>query len=45
MAKVSALAPSLEYTELAGVNHYLMMDEPEQFNALLRAFLAEHSLP
>jgi len=45
VAKVRAFVPLLEYHEWEGVNHCLMMDEPERFNALMRAFLTKHSLP
>lgn len=43
-ARVRSIVKNLEYHELAGVNHCLMMDEPERFNGLLRAFLMKHRL-
>jgi pimeloyl-ACP methyl ester carboxylesterase len=42
--RVRAIVKDLEYHELAGVNHCLMMDEPDRFNTLLRAFLMKHML-
>lgn len=35
------LFPDLEYHEIAGVGHFLMMEVPEKFNELLRNFLAD----
>jgi sigma-B regulation protein RsbQ len=31
--------PNLEYHEVAGTGHFVMLDKPEEFNALLLAFL------
>ena len=31
--------PKLEYHEVAGSGHFVMLDKPEEFNALLVAFL------
>lgn len=35
-----SLASQLEFHMLDGVSHFLMLDKPEEFNALLRGFLA-----
>jgi sigma-B regulation protein RsbQ len=32
--------PNLEFTEMAGTGHFLMLEKPEEFNQLLLAFLA-----
>jgi pimeloyl-ACP methyl ester carboxylesterase len=33
--------PNLEYHEIAGTGHFLMLEKPEEFNALLLGFLAK----
>ena len=33
--------PAMEYTEIAGTGHFLMIEKPEEFNRLLLAFLAK----
>jgi len=33
--------PNLEYTEISGTGHYLMLEKPEAFNHLLLTFLAK----
>lgn len=40
-----SIAPDLEFHMLEGVSHFLMADEPEKFNALLRDFVARHQKP
>jgi sigma-B regulation protein RsbQ len=32
--------PKLEYHEFAGSGHFVMLDKPQEFNALLLAFLS-----
>lgn len=44
LAYVRTLAPQMEYHELTGVSHFLMMDEPATFNRLLADFLAKNGL-
>lgn len=39
---VRALSDDVEYLELEGVSHFLMMDDPESFNATLTAWLERH---
>ena len=36
---MSVLYPALEYHEIPGTGHFVMMDKPTEFNALLREFL------
>ena len=36
---VRKLAPHLDYRKMDGVGHFLMMEKPKEFNALLLAFL------
>ena len=31
--------PHLEYTEVPGTGHFLMLEKPEEFNRLLKSFL------
>jgi len=33
------VVPNLEATQVAGTGHFLMMEKPQEFNRLLRAFL------
>jgi pimeloyl-ACP methyl ester carboxylesterase len=33
------LAPGLDYQVMDGVGHFLMLQKPEEFNAMLSAFL------
>jgi pimeloyl-ACP methyl ester carboxylesterase len=37
------LAPGLRWEMLEGVSHFLMLDEPERLDALLRSFLVENA--
>jgi pimeloyl-ACP methyl ester carboxylesterase len=39
-AYLDAFIPELRYEEWEGVGHFLMMEQPERFNALVRSFLA-----
>ena len=39
-AFVRKLAPGVQYKVLDGVSHFLMLQKPDEFNALLAAFLA-----
>ena len=41
---VGRLGPDVDYQERQGVSHFLMMDEPEEFNDLLLAFLRKVGL-
>lgn len=43
-AFLRGIAREVEYRIVEGVGHFLMLEEPEQFNALLAAFLAKHHL-
>jgi len=36
--------PNLEYHEIAGTGHFVMLDNPAEFNALLLAFLSKNQL-
>lgn len=36
---VRTLSPRARYVEMDGVSHFLMMDEPEKFNAIVDSFL------
>ena len=38
---VHASFPSAEYTEIPGTGHFLMLEKPEEFNALLLSFLSK----
>lgn len=40
-AFVRQLAPGVDYRVLEGVGHFLMLQKPEEFNAILAAFLAK----
>lgn len=39
-----SLAPNLEYHMWENVSHFLMMERPEEFNQILREFLAKNKL-
>jgi pimeloyl-ACP methyl ester carboxylesterase len=41
---VRELIPNLDYQVWEGVSHFLMIDQPEQFNAAVAAFLAKQQL-
>lgn len=43
-ACVMTLGPDVEYQTMTGVSHFLMMDEPDKFNAILLEFLAKVGL-
>ena len=36
--------PNLDYHEIPGTGHFLMLEKPEEFNALLIAFLDKQNL-
>ena len=36
---MALLYPNLEYHEISGTGHFLMMEKPDEFNRLLRSFL------
>jgi pimeloyl-ACP methyl ester carboxylesterase len=36
--------PALEYAEIPGTGHFLMLEKPEEFNRLLLGFLEKHHL-
>jgi len=40
-AGLNRLYPKLEYHEIAGTGHFLMMEKPQEFNRLLTDFLAK----
>lgn len=44
-ADLRRLAPQIEYQTMDGVGHFLMMEKPAAFNALVSRFLAAHRLP
>ena len=44
IAFVRTLSPGVEYQEIAGATHFLMMDSPGAVNGLLSDFLARHGL-
>jgi pimeloyl-ACP methyl ester carboxylesterase len=44
MERMAAKIPGAEFVTLAGCGHLGPMDQPEEFNAALEAFLARHSL-
>jgi pimeloyl-ACP methyl ester carboxylesterase len=44
MAFFRALAPRLESIVWDGVSHFLMMEKPEEFNGIVREFLAKNGL-
>jgi len=35
--------PNFRYLELAGTGHFLMLEQPREFNRLVRAFLLEQT--
>jgi pimeloyl-ACP methyl ester carboxylesterase len=37
---VRELAPGVDYRTMEGVGHFLMMEKPKEFNAILMEFLA-----
>ena len=41
---VRGLVSDLDYQMWEGVSHFLMMEQPERFNAALTAFLEKHKL-
>jgi pimeloyl-ACP methyl ester carboxylesterase len=41
---VRGIVPDLDYQVWEGVSHFLMMEQPERFNAALIAFLEKHKL-
>jgi pimeloyl-ACP methyl ester carboxylesterase len=43
-AFVRALAPQVEYHVLDGVDHFLMIERPDEFNGLVSSFLARNGL-
>lgn len=44
MARMAARIPGAEFVTLAGCGHLGPMDQPDEFNATLDAFLARHAL-
>ena len=42
---VRALVPKVDYRVWSGVSHFIMMDEPEKFNAAVLEFLRKNKLP
>jgi pimeloyl-ACP methyl ester carboxylesterase len=43
-AQFRRLAPQVEYHEMNGVGHFLMMEKPAEFNELVTRFLSAHRL-
>jgi pimeloyl-ACP methyl ester carboxylesterase len=41
---VRKLAPDIDYQKMDGVGHFLMMEKPKEFNALLMAFLKKNKV-
>jgi pimeloyl-ACP methyl ester carboxylesterase len=41
---VRKLAPGIDYRKMDGVGHFLMMEKPREFNALLLAFLKKNNV-
>ena len=41
-AYATQLAPGLRWEMLTGVSHFLMLDDPERFDALMRSYLVEN---
>jgi pimeloyl-ACP methyl ester carboxylesterase len=41
---VRKLAPDVDYQMMDGVGHFLMMEKPKEFNALVFAFLKKHEI-
>jgi pimeloyl-ACP methyl ester carboxylesterase len=44
MERMAAKIPGAQFVTLAGCGHLGPMDQPEEFNEVLRAFLVRHSL-
>lgn len=42
LQQIREVCPHMEWSEVAGAGHHLMLDEPEQTVALVRAFLQRH---
>jgi pimeloyl-ACP methyl ester carboxylesterase len=38
------LAPQVDYRAMEGVGHFLMMEQPQAFNAMVTEFLTKHGL-
>jgi len=43
-AKVRELSPTVDFNQLSGVGHFLMMEEPDEFNAIMMAFLKKNGV-
>jgi pimeloyl-ACP methyl ester carboxylesterase len=41
---VRKLAPGIDYQTMDGVGHFLMMEKPKEFNALMMAFLKKNGV-
>jgi pimeloyl-ACP methyl ester carboxylesterase len=41
---VRKLAPGIDYQMMEGVGHFLMMEKPKEFNALMMAFLKKNEV-
>jgi pimeloyl-ACP methyl ester carboxylesterase len=41
---VRKLAPEIDYQQMEGVGHFLMMEKPREFNALMMAFLKKNGI-
>jgi pimeloyl-ACP methyl ester carboxylesterase len=41
---VRKLAPGIDYQQMDGVGHFLMMEKPREFNALVMAFLKKNGV-
>jgi pimeloyl-ACP methyl ester carboxylesterase len=41
---VRKLAPGIDYRMMDGVGHFLMMEKPREFNALMLAFLKKNGV-
>ena len=41
---VQSIAPNVQYLPMSGVSHFLMLEKPEEFNALVRRFLSSRQL-
>lgn len=41
---VRSIAPDVEYHPMTGVSHFLMLERPDEFNAILRRFLVSRHL-
>ena len=44
-AQFRRLSPTVEYHAMDGVGHFLMMEQPAAFNAIVSRFLTAHHLP